>query len=150
MAKTKTQFVHNGWTFPIDANLVQTTCWCGMHVAIPQNLYDWMQDDPDHSCYCPAGHEFHYGTSNSAKLQKKLDEERDRRARATARADREAARADHNEQRRVAQKAATTRARKRHASGVCPACKRTFSNVQRHMASQHPGYDPAVGHHEGS
>jgi hypothetical protein len=148
--RTKENWTYNGWTFPIDHNLVATTCWCGIKLAIPENLYDWMQEDSGRSCYCPAGHKFYFTEGRAARLERELKAEKDRRARAQAAADRHRARADHNEARRVAQKAATTRARKRHAAGVCPACKRTFQNVQRHMESKHPDYDPVKGHHEGA
>lgn len=30
--------------------------------------------------------------------------------------------------------------KKRTANGVCPCCTRSFTNLQRHMKSQHPDY----------
>lgn len=33
------------------------------------------------------------------------------------------------------------RDRQRFANGVCPCCNRSFENVRRHMANQHPDYD---------
>jgi uncharacterized small protein (DUF1192 family) len=32
------------------------------------------------------------------------------------------------------------RTKKRVAAGVCPCCNRTFENLARHMAGEHPGY----------
>ena len=40
-------------------------------------------------------------------------------------------------QRRAA-KANLTKYKKRVGKGVCPCCNRTFQNLARHMASQHP------------
>jgi hypothetical protein len=37
-------------------------------------------------------------------------------------------------------RAAGTRLRKRVANGVCPCCKRTFADLGRHMAGQHPDF----------
>lgn len=34
-----------------------------------------------------------------------------------------------------------TKTRKRIANGVCPCCHRTFQNLARHMAGQHPAYE---------
>jgi len=33
-----------------------------------------------------------------------------------------------------------TRQKKRIAAGCCPCCSRTFQNLRRHIASQHPEY----------
>lgn len=33
-----------------------------------------------------------------------------------------------------------TRIKKRVSCGVCPCCNRSFENLRRHMASQHPGF----------
>lgn len=40
----------------------------------------------------------------------------------------------------IAYKGHATRLRKRAAAGVCPCCTRSFQNLQRHMASQHPTF----------
>jgi hypothetical protein len=33
-----------------------------------------------------------------------------------------------------------TRIKKRVAAGVCPCCNRSFKDLARHMAGQHPDY----------
>jgi hypothetical protein len=45
------------------------------------------------------------------------------------------------ERSRAAVKGQVTKLRKRAAHGVCAACNRTFANVARHMASQHPNFE---------
>lgn len=141
-----------GATYNVSRKLVVVDCpTCGLTYAIPDSLDEWLLQYnsaayPQNvgSVHCPAGHEWHYtGLNEEQELRRKLDAERQRSGRI-------AAERDQIEASRRAQKAATTRARKRHANGVCPACKRTFQNVQRHMDSQHPDYDPTKGHHEGS
>ena len=37
-------------------------------------------------------------------------------------------------------KAAKTRLKNRVGKGVCPCCNRSFANLKRHMASQHPEF----------
>lgn len=130
------------------SQLVVTECWCGTPHAVPKALRD--KQERDHrdgreqtEIYCPLGHSYIIaGEGKSARLERQLEEEKNRRAAATARADRERARADETERRRVAQKAATTRLGKRAKAGVCPCCNRTFKQLARHMAGQHPEYDP--------
>lgn len=41
---------------------------------------------------------------------------------------------------RRAQKGQNTRLKNRIAAGVCPCCNRSFQNVARHMAGQHPDF----------
>lgn len=41
-----------------------------------------------------------------------------------------------------AYKGQATRLRNRIKAGVCPRCNRTFQNLQRHMAGQHPEFKP--------
>jgi hypothetical protein len=137
------QKAFDGQAIAIDAQLTLTSCWCGINVGVPSNLYR-QAHEKGAELHCPLGHVFVFKETENDRLKQQLEEEERRRRMAQERADRERARADHEEQRRIAQKAATTRAKKRHASGVCPACKRTFQNVQRHMASQHPDYDPSA------
>lgn len=89
----------------------------------------------DHgSFYCPNGHSQAYlGKSEAEKL-------RDRLAASEARAKSWMDQADAAERSLRAQKGEATKLRKRLAAGVCPCCKRSFQNLHRHMAGQHPDY----------
>lgn len=40
------------------------------------------------------------------------------------------------------EQASKARLKKRIKNGVCPCCTRSFTNVQRHMATKHPDYKP--------
>lgn len=40
----------------------------------------------------------------------------------------------------AATKGQLTKTKKRIANGVCPCCNRSFANLERHMAGQHPDY----------
>lgn len=132
-----------GLTMEFTDTLVVVTCWCGINHAIPDNLRSYQErchrdGREPHYVYCPLGHTHApAGKGEAEKLRERLADER-------ARSGRLAARADQAEARRRAQKAATTKARKRHAAGVCPCCNRSFKQLRRHMASQHPDYDPAA------
>jgi hypothetical protein len=119
--------------------LVTTSCWCGIRVAVPEELYDLAQRNGQH-IYCPVGHQFVFGDTTTAQLKQakaRLAEARQREA-----ATRDLLRAE--ERSHTATKGHVTRAKKqlsRIGNGVCPCCKRHFTNVERHMASKHPEFD---------
>lgn len=137
-------------TMEFTDRLTVVTCWCGINHAVPENLRSFQERQHRDgknvmSIYCPLGHEHRpAGEGKAARLARELEEEKDRRARIAAARDRERARADENERRRIAQKAATTRLGKRAKAGTCPCCNRTFKQLARHMANQHPEFDPAA------
>lgn len=118
-------------TISFTETLVVTRCHCGVALAIPQVL-EAAARETRKTIYCPLGHGFVYG----ATFQEKLERERKRHE-----ATRDLLRAE--ERSHVATRGHLTRARTRAAAGVCPCCKRHFANVQRHVESQHPGFDPA-------
>lgn len=128
-------------TMEFTDTLVVVTCWCGINHAVPENLRDFQlrqhrDGKPVTSIYCPLGHQHApAGKGEAEKLRETLARERDRAARLAAQRDQAEASAR-------AYKGAATRARKRAKAGTCPCCKRTFQQLARHMASQHPGFDP--------
>lgn len=119
-----------------------THCWCGIAVAIPENLHRWALESNKHSVHCPLGHTFVYGDSYEAKL---ADERRRHQAtRELLDAEEQARR---TEERSHAQTRGQLRkTRERVAAGVCPFCRRSFSQLARHMKSKHPDEVPSSGH----
>ena len=109
--------------------LVVTHCWCGIGLAVPENLYSHAQQTDRNHIYCPLGHTFVFRDN----YEKKLEAEQ-RRHRATK---------DllHAEERsHIATRGHLTRTKKRVAAGVCPCCHRTFQQLARHMKNKHPDY----------
>jgi hypothetical protein len=82
--------------------------------------------------YCPKGHQ------QSWRGRSDLEQERQRRISAEARAARAEDQAEVAERRRRAAKGQLTKLRNRIANGVCPWCKRSFSNVLAHVETLHP------------
>jgi len=118
---------------------------CGIAFAVPSS---WdAQKRKDHTnFYCPNGHSQHYTEQSE---EEKLRAERDRLAQRIAQRDDEIR---HQRELRAAaerQLSATrgvvTRVKTRVANGVCPCCKRSFSDLRQHMATKHAGY---AGHDE--
>jgi hypothetical protein len=123
-------FTHAG-TF-----VIEHCCNCGMAFAMTTDFQRRRIDDK-RSFYCPAGHSQHYTGESAAdraqRLAGQLDMERTRRQQAEHQLD----------YARRSLKATSTRLKKvkaRVGHGVCPCCNRTFQQLARHMASEHPTY----------
>lgn len=114
------------------------TCYlCGVLFGL-EDGYDDRRRNDHKSFYCPNGH------SQAYNGKSQVEQERDA---ARALAQREAQRRQWAEQEAVearrsaaAHKGWATRIRNRIANGVCPCCNRSFENVRRHIASQHPDF----------
>jgi hypothetical protein len=129
-AKTKTILV----------NLIPETCpSCGTIFGLTEDHQSQLRQ----SCkvfYCPNGHGQHYAVSEADRLREELAavQARERNALAFARSVQ-----DQNEAERrahAATKGKLTKTRRRLYNGVCPCCNRSFANLGRHMAGQHPDY----------
>lgn len=122
----------------------ETCCRCGVLFAMPADLRQQCLDHPGRGFYCPNGHSLQYGGKSAAEQAKEAQERADRLARqlndertyATGLRDQLGASTRSNR----ALRAAHTRTRNRIARGVCPCCNRTFADLARHMAGQHPDY----------
>lgn len=106
--------------------LVKVTCCSGCVFAISKDLYDYMQQKGQGhgDIYCPLGHRFHYLNESEAQKIERLQLEIQRK-------DNELAR-EREEKERL---------KRRALRGLCIFCKRTFLNVQRHMACKHKVID---------
>lgn len=128
-------------TINYTGTLVVTSCWCGIKLAIPNDLHSLARRHKDHTVWCPLGHKFVYSNT----IEEQLEEQKRATSRAfqRERAVRELLVAEEHSHR--ATKGHVTRKKKeleRVANGVCPCCNRSFRNLERHMAGQHPDYTP--------
>jgi len=117
-------------TMTYSETLVVTHCWCGIALAIPENLERWARDESGRDVYCPLGHPFVFSDSFREKLK------RERRAHE---ATKDLLRTEERSHR--ATRGQLTKAKKqvhRAEHGVCPHCKRSFQNLRRHVESKHP------------
>ncbi len=120
----------------------EACCVCGVKFAIPQEMQNRLRLTHDFF-YCPNGHSQHYtGETEAERLKKQLAQEQHRREQIeTARTDLMKQR-DGLERRLRSQRGTSTRIRNRIKHGVCPCCNRTFEQLARHMATQHPDFKP--------
>lgn len=117
------------------------TCYkCGIPLIMPSWFYEKRVSDHE-SFWCLNGHQQAYlGESKEQKLREELERKNEQLRYA---ADRESAlriRSTKLEHQLHGTKGALTKVKKRIANGVCPCCKRSFHDLQRHMSNRHPNY----------
>jgi len=127
-------------------------CWkeCRISFGIEAGRHAQLKRNGE-QFFCTNGHHQYYprGKSAEQKLREQLEAETLARQRAEQNiaqaqdAEREArAEAEHQKRRANGYKGHATRITRRAKAGVCPCCNRTFSQLARHMASQHPEFTP--------
>lgn len=132
-------------TMTYTGTLVVESCpACGVAHAIPDSLQRKAKRDGI-GVYCPLGHRWAYTRTVEQDLaEAKRDAEYYR-----GRLKEEQTAHSRTERRLNATRGVVTRTKKRVAAGVCPCCHRTFQQLARHMAGQHPGYAAAETAGEG-
>lgn len=121
----------------IETYNVHCCATCGVHYALTGAYEDRRREDHARF-YCPNGHGHSYPQKNEAEKERARAERLERQL-ANRDEDLRSARAS-----LTATKGQLTKTRKRVANGVCPCCNRSFANVQRHIAGQHPDYAEAA------
>ncbi len=115
-------------------------CTCGVRIGAPSGLKKSRLDDHK-TFYCINGHGQVYNGKTEAE---RLTEELEKQKRWTESARAETARVresrDAAERRASAARGQVTKIKNRVGNGVCPCCNRSFTNLQRHMHTKHPGY----------
>lgn len=108
---------------------------CGVDFAMSDDLHSRRRSD-GRSFWCTNGHEQHFTETDAQRLAKVQRQLQDARTLQTHLRDQR----DAAERSASAYKGQVTRIKKRVGNGVCPCCKRSFVNLQRHMAGQHPNF----------
>lgn len=120
-----------------DTLVIESCPTCGVVHGVPDALIQRAKErrgPGGRQIYCPNGHTWHYTGETDAERERRLRKYAEDSA-ASARA-----RADQAEASLRTTKGHVTRLRKRVAAGVCPfGCRRHFVDVERHVATRHPG-----------
>lgn len=122
-------------TLTYTGELVITTCWCGIVMALPSDLYDYAHRSGA-TCYCPLGH----GWVRKDNIAKRLKETEAEVNRLRALWSDEYDQHKRTERRLKATRGVVTRTKRRIAKGLCPRCHAHFGNLEKHIASQHPEF----------
>lgn len=113
------------------------SCWvCGCTFGVPYSVKQNMKSRGE-TLFCPKGCRLGLGEPDWKRRQAQLERQL---STAKRRADNLENRAESAERSLSATKGVVTRLKNRASKGVCPCCNRHFSNLQRHMETQHPDY----------
>jgi len=112
---------------------------CGVSYGLDSD-YDRRRQESGEGWTAPCGHTVVYTKSEVDRLRTELKRQKDETDRAWAQARRNFDQKEIERRSHAATKGKVTKLKKRIAAGVCPACTRTFQNLARHMAGQHPEY----------
>lgn len=120
--------------------VVEDCCVCGMQFAMTEDFRRRKLNNHE-GFYCPSGHGQSYTGKTEAQKQReradKLEQQADA-ARARAKYWREEN--ERTTRSRSAVKGQLTKTKKRIAGGACPCCNRSFVDLAKHMAGQHPEF----------
>lgn len=122
-------------TIAYSGQLTTMSCWCGIHFAIPTELYTSLHQETTQKGYCPLGHLFGWSESDA-------DRERKRRQQVEAQATHLRDQLEAERRQHAATKGQLTKTRKRAAAALCPVqgCGRSFVQMARHLATKHPEF----------
>lgn len=129
-------------TLEATTELVVTSCWCGVALAIPGGLFKEAKRRGQ-AIYCPLGHTFVYGkTVEDEAKELRAQVENQKKIISDWASDYGQL---HEKKERVQKQLASTRGvltrtRNRIKNGVCPCCNRSFTDLHRHMANKHPDF----------
>lgn len=127
-------------SFDVTLDLTVEVCWvCGITWAM-DSRWATKRSERGLNFFCPAGCRLRYGESENDKLKKDLKREKDKLERERQWHKRTEEAKERLDRRLSATKGVVTRMRNRAAEGVCPCCKRSFPELQKHMRSKHPDY----------
>lgn len=112
---------------------------CHIRFAIPDDMLRRVKERGDWF-WCPSGCKICYSKTEIGRLRDQLDWEKRRNGWMSHSLDQAEAEAKHQAAKARGFKGALVKQKKRIGNGVCPCCQRHFTNVERHMKSQHPDF----------
>jgi hypothetical protein len=119
-----------------NVTLVILTCYsCGTPFPIEPNRNRALLDTGD-EFYCPNGHGQVYRNSAKKRMELLLQQVKDLEVDKKFYKEE----AEYKARQLSATKGVLTRTKNRIAKGICPCCKRSFVQLQKHMEGQHPEY----------
>lgn len=118
-------------TITVKTELVTETCIaCGIQFAVSPDYVRGLRET-HRTFYCPNGHNMYYpAETGEERLRKALNEANSKMA------DLERAKFEVEKQLNGALDK-ITKMKKRANAGLCPYCRRHFTNVERHIQSKH-------------
>ncbi len=116
-------------------------CACGIKFSVPTHWLDARRQDKT-TFYCPNGHQLSYNESELDKLRRENQRMKQDAAYKDDRIKDLKEYAEKEKRTAIAYRGQCTKLKKRAKAGVCPCCNRMFMDMQAHMATKHPKFDP--------
>lgn len=114
---------------------------CGVPIYGPDPIRRNCLENKTKEFFCVNGHSQHFLTfTELEKAQRELEAEKRRHEMTMAALRSTKQTLDTTSRSRDALKGYIKSVKERIANGVCPCCKRSFTNLRRHMMSKHPDY----------
>jgi len=119
---------------------VEHCCECGIAFGVGEDFQRRRRADHASFC-CPMGHwQSYLGQSDAEKARQEAERQRQLKEQYIRLANDRMEQRDHARRQAAAARGQVTRIKRRVGKGVCPCCTRTFQNLGRHMAGQHPDW----------
>lgn len=113
---------------------------CGVLFGLTTDMLKRRRKDGE-NFYCPAGHTNFYRDNENDLIRRERDRLKQEQARMQDEIDHQRRNREAAERQTAAARGQITKLKKRVSNGVCPCCTRSFANLQRHMATQHPAFE---------
>jgi phosphoenolpyruvate synthase/pyruvate phosphate dikinase len=123
--------------------LEATSCWCGVAFAVETHFLKVTRSNRG-EIYCPLGHRGIYGNKQEVdRLKAEIEAKESALVRQREEIEHEREKNKKMAASNHALRGVVTRTKRRVGAGVCPVfgCKRHFTNLERHVATKHPGYE---------
>lgn len=121
---------------------------CGVSFGVPEGYLEARRKD-GRTIWCPNGHTLGWAETEADRLRKEIASVKGKLDQTQALADSWRKDADKQyelrkatERQLSATRGVVTRIKNRVKNGVCPCCNRHFENLQRHMGTKHPDWQP--------
>jgi hypothetical protein len=114
-------------------------CECLTNFSMEDRIYNQRLKDGKWF-YCPLGHSQHFTDTEFSRLKKEAEQLKKDHQSLQSRLKWAESDLHYEKRSHAATKGMLTKTKNRVAHGVCPCCNRTFKQLARHMAGQHPEY----------
>lgn len=125
--------IANVLEFSIEFNHATDCITCGVPIVMSKKLERQKRDDHS-NYYCVNGHSQYWTAKSDVEILREKLAEKDRQLVF------ERERAATNFAAREKAEREALRLKRRIRGGACPCCKRSFTNLRRHMTTKHPDF----------
>ncbi|MDB4871993.1 MAG: hypothetical protein JWL97_2997 [Gemmatimonadales bacterium] len=128
--------------FTLSSTLIPMTCWsCGVVYGLEKEYRDRRVKDGQ-GFFCPNGHTSAWAETEAMRLRKQLQQTESCLQNARNETQRQRELRTQVERSLRGTKAVVTRMKRCTVKGQCVCCSRKFKDLEKHMQTEHPGWNP--------